>query len=70
MPELASEGLTGTQIQVPKTKPKEWEGTQIQAPEMVTSSPLAVSSSVFVKDIDGLSSLVLADLGAIFRIGP
>lgn len=43
-------------------------------PKVVVSFSLAISfscpSSVTVRDIDGLSSLVFTDLGAIFWIGP
>lgn len=43
--------------------------TQSQASEMVVSHPLTVPL-VVMHDIDGLSSLVHTDLGAIFGIGP
>lgn len=56
---------------------EEMVGSQIQASTimpiiMVTSLPLVISSShpllVVMRDINGLASLVLTDLGAIFWI--
>lgn len=67
---LASEGLTSAQIQVPEMESEERVGAQIQEPETMTSLCPVVSSSTTVRDINGLSSSVVTNLGIIYRIGP
>lgn len=65
---------TSAQIQVLKSSSKERVGIQSWAPEIVVFPPPAIPfscpHSVVVRDIDSLSSSDLADLGAIFRVGP
>lgn len=74
MPEVALREVASVQIQVLVLSSEEGAGTQTLAPEVVVFFPHAVSSfclpSNVVLDIDGFLSLVLANLGAIFGIGP
>lgn len=74
VPKKVSEERLGAQIQAPETVSEERAGTQIQAIGVVTSPPPAVSSScpssVALRDIDSLASSIIADLDAIFYIGP
>lgn len=60
--EVEGERGAGAQVQAPETETEGRADAQTQALEIMTLPSLAISSSVVMRDIDGLSGSVLADL--------